>query len=118
MVLGTSAERVARGIAECDRVFGEDWPSKISVESLDLMDCCDCVLGQIAGYYSAGLQSLGVDVDIVSEDYDEWQTSEETFGWAVNHGFNVPDDATDEDVEEIAEIWKKEIRKRQGEGDV
>lgn len=56
----TTKEQVEAGIAFMDKHLPR-WRNRVDVDSLDLMDTCDCVLGQIFGSYADGLELLGLD---------------------------------------------------------
>jgi len=57
--VNTVAERVAAGAALFDdREPG--WYRRRDLDRMDIMSCCDCVVGQRHGTYGAGLIALGI----------------------------------------------------------
>jgi hypothetical protein len=88
--------RVAAGAAFLDeRMPG--WAEWIDLDSLSLMDDCDCVLGQLSGYYRDGVAQFGL------------RLSEE-----VSLGF-MPGEGSAWDLLDAA--WTAEIRKRREDND-
>jgi len=90
-------ERVEQGVRFLDvRVPG--WYEMIDVERLDIRNKYACVLGQVYGEYSKGLQELfGFDLCY-------------TVPLAKDYGFDACDQAA---FPILSEIWKNTIRPRQ-----
>lgn len=92
-------ERITAGVALLDAHFranprpdGFDWRSIVDPDTLDLMDSCRCVLGQVFGIYAEGLTVLGL---IDPEDWDNpeaWpEGAEEAPPESSDYGFATPD---------------------------
>lgn len=91
-------EHVARGTALLD-ARKPGWAFHIDLVTLDMTSCYQCVLGQLYGRYSEGLERL----DILDEG--DWQ-----------HGFDAKTGTARRDVtEQIAEInrlWRDLVETR------
>lgn len=77
------------------QVLDEDypgWEKKVNVETLNIDDLYNCVLGQLYYRYSAGVEALS--------GYDFY--SDEAWQWAVDHGFDSGS----------TNRWREEIRNR------
>lgn len=53
------ADRVSRGAELLDREQPE-WAGRISLDDLHMRDCDECVLGQIFGDFTEGVDVLGI----------------------------------------------------------
>jgi hypothetical protein len=53
-------ERVTAGSGLLDEVYGPTWQERIDVNQLSLEHCDRCILGQLEGGYTAGLERLGI----------------------------------------------------------
>lgn len=86
--------RVKRGIALLEERYGPTWVDHMKLSDLDLSSEERCVLGQIYGGFSYGIDNLGIDAE---ESYD--------FGFDINtlESPVIPYDA-------IQEIWERELR--------
>lgn len=87
-------ERVDAGETLLDENYGTDgWRHKIDLNTLDLSDVYQCVLGQLFDSYTSGLYTFGHGFDTE---------------WAVEHGFS----ATGEynyGYDELTAEWKHRI---------
>lgn len=94
-------ERVDRGEALFDRVFGIEWDERVNLDTLNLGSPDSCVVGQFAGHVSVALYGY---VDEALEDIgyaeavellqyggskDEATSMEYDRRWQVSHGFEV-----------------------------
>lgn len=64
-------ERIAKGVKYLDKDLGPNWPERISLEELDLVDCYYCVIGQLYGEFSDRfdpVEALPYGFDIVIGD--------------------------------------------------
>lgn len=73
-----SCDIVRRGAAFLDERVGLDWPLKIDLEVFDLAVTDKCVLGQLYGEYSVGVDRL-LRRDLDAADYGFWALS--SYGW-------------------------------------
>lgn len=89
----TPAERVARGVELLDRVR-PGWAGEIHQESLDMVDCCHCVLGQLFGDFQ----------------YGEDELFGYQYGAAGDHGFYT---STHRDYSALQSEWCRVIAERQ-----
>lgn len=80
------AERVQRGAKLLDEK-SPGWAAKVALDRLDMFSDCGCVLGQIYGLYSRGLDALGLES-------------------GMNLGFNSFRMGL------LADLWRAEIRAR------
>lgn len=87
------AETVARGIALLDEHGPEGWLEKIDPQDLNLQSTSQCVLGQVYGDFSVGLEKLldesGREV-ILASAYG--------FDWPQADGSECEDELADEDI--------------------
>ena len=86
-------ERVRNGIKFLNSKYGRVWRKKVDLDSLDLRISCNCVLGQLEGSYTAGV--------------NKWNLSTpgaEGFGF----GFFL-EDASYEQWNRLTDTWKREI---------
>lgn len=70
-------KRVQRGIALLEKKHGPNWVDRVDLETLELMNCENCVLGQLYGRYSAGTSALHItfeapDYGFTIRDDDGW----------------------------------------------
>lgn len=84
--------RVKRGMALLEERFGPGWVDLVDLAALDLVEGDRCVLGQVCGGYSNGLDDLGGEdgpwsdahgFSIYSDDIDGWWPHERDDGWEV-----------------------------------
>lgn len=68
MFLKSYEERVATGAALLDKI-NPNWYTRIDSGSLDLLSTRYCVLGQIYGSYSKGLDELYIDTGGYSQGF-------------------------------------------------
>lgn len=89
--------RVREGIAYLDANAPDGWRSKINLRNFNMAEPCQCVLGQVFGYYWDAVQDLaGIDPDA-----DQAPTA-----WEVDNGFNLPEDAdADDDWDALERAW-------------
>lgn len=92
-------KRVKRGIRFLDKTLGRrKWVKKIRLNKLDLSDPNTCVIGEIFGGYTRGLEGLNKDKK-----------------WGRKNGFNLPVVAsvTDkyEDFQVLTRLWKETLAK-------
>jgi len=74
------------------------WENAIVVESLDMDNICDCVLGQLYGSYCEGLGALGLNGR-----------------YGCTYGFNIfptRDSKIESTMEKLTTLWVAEINKR------
>ena len=76
------------------------WAEEIDLDTLDMGDCIECVLGQLYGDYMDGMAAL----DPAAAESDEEPA------WAVDLGFNFGDMATE--YSDLDRAWRAEITKR------
>lgn len=90
------------------------WAHRIDLAELDLECTYSCVLGQLEGSYSRGMEAIEAPTSFRSR-------------WSQAHGFMVQDDTADEYeenggavYEDLTEAWREEIEprlyERYGEG--
>lgn len=112
---GWIEDRVARGVAILDERV-PNWRAKVNAARLRIESSCDCVLGQINGTFSTGLdlvydaathRELYVDYDNSYLGYDAITLPKRDARrqWALDHGFL----AHDCDVIEIESEWRKHL---------
>jgi|SRR5215813_3665998 len=63
-------DRVLRGIELLNDIYGPDWVDHVDPRRLVMSDESHCVLGQVYGDYSLGLEKLQDQADWV---HDGWQ---------------------------------------------
>lgn len=98
----TYEERVAKGAAWLDKMYGPGWADIIHLETLRMPSTCDCILGQLEG------------------DYHNSPIAE---GDAEEHGFILLFAGPDENdgrgfyqqYELLEQEWVRLIRERRGE---
>lgn len=126
MSIVKASAAVAKGVAELDRlkcctipcsdtngklgIVPSNWRTKIKASTLDLGDGYECVLGQIFGNYTKGLEKLGHLDDTqwgrengFESSYSEYSSTELTTAWKVALGF---ESATDNQVIKVGDILK------------
>jgi len=84
--------QIRSGIEILDDIIGPIWIRSIDVESLDIRDCNQCILGQLYGSYECGVDYL-------------FQGSEQR---ASDHGFIAPSDG----IDRLTQEWKNVIDKK------
>lgn len=57
------ASRVARGVAAQDQ-YRPGWLNKVNAETLNILSAANCLLGQTAGDFGAGLAALTKDMGL------------------------------------------------------
>jgi hypothetical protein len=87
-----TALRIIKGVKALDFHRDDDWPRLIDLERLEMSDGCDCVLGQLYGFYNDGIEALsrkyfegrelGLYVD-VNADEEEWHDLTERWRLAL-----------------------------------
>lgn len=74
-------ERVKRGMALLERAYGINWVDYIDLDTLELRDGNACVLGQVYGSYTRGVDTLWprpalsyavIDHGFVARNDPEW----------------------------------------------
>lgn len=88
---------VQAGAELLDRVH-PGWFEKINVETLDLVECDRCVLGQLYGHFRKGVEAVGLPVTL----YNMYVGAE--------YGFNVYGPACDCDA--LTPDWIEAINER------
>lgn len=84
----TDQDRAANGAALFDRKGLPDWFMRVTPSTLNVSSCSDCVCGQVYGWYSVGIDKLGI-----------------TTAYSWEHGFSGASDA-------LHEAWREQIMKR------
>lgn len=104
-------ERVKRGIALLEREYGPSWVDHIDLDRLDLRSGGSCVLGQLYGCYTDGLQVLWPELSAEADtDVDGWEKI--SAGVGHQHGFFAASDRRDgcygpsQDWIALNEAWK------------
>lgn len=86
------------------------WRSRVDVETLDIIDCHRCVLGQIferaarGGFYPDGYTFVTRGLR-AGEGED----------WAIAHGFTLSRFADDEDWDALQDAWIAELAVKVGD---
>lgn len=94
-------DEIARGMIKLEQEFGEDFHTKIDLDSLNMGNCTQCVLGQMGaadhdGDYATTLELLS------------WHTPE-----AIEHGFEAPDGHRDSDgYGRLTNEWRRALAAR------
>jgi hypothetical protein len=57
--LALVSARVENGMQLLDRVY-PGWEKKVNLETLDIMSCRHCILGQLYGDYDDGVRWVGI----------------------------------------------------------
>jgi hypothetical protein len=92
-----NVERVNRGIALMDQKYPHWW-RVLDIQTLDLRSTSNCVLGQVAGDFLDGMNTL-----FGRPGYVPWHVG-------VDHGF----DATSwQNTKHVQSLWKNEVARRQ-----
>lgn len=60
--------RVARGAAHLDRVR-PNWFTEIDEGTLEMSNCCRCIIGQLTGNFYRGLAMLDFPDDVTTTEY-------------------------------------------------
>jgi hypothetical protein len=79
-VQAVAAKLAERGAHWCDQEYGVDWPVRIDLDQLDMIEQDRCVIGQLEGDFSALYDRLPTG-SIDAQDV-----------WAAHHGFVAPAD--------------------------
>jgi hypothetical protein len=99
----SARRRVARGATLLDQIDPE-WAEMIDLDSLDLHNGCDCILGQRYDFYTTGLRQLFARDSPKTEDYLRIQ--------GRRHGFAALDPTSRRQWKQLTQLWKAEILKR------
>jgi len=91
VILMTIKQRVTAGAKWCTKTYGRGWRRKISLSRLNVSSECDCILGQLDGFYSRAVLVRGL------------VPGDDTF----RYGFNV----RMLDHGKLTAAWKDEIRR-------
>jgi hypothetical protein len=107
--LGTIAERAARGAALLDEIRPGWWRS-VAFDQLAMDSCDQCVLGQVFGEYSDGLQALDAHANqgskvrvTIDEDY---------YGFDLTDVEKLGDADENAAWEDLASAWRSEVAYR------
>jgi len=72
--------QISKGVKYLDEDLGPNWPERISLDELDMVDCLYCVIGQLYGEYFEHMQSFDgtpLGFDLIGSGYDiltaEWK---------------------------------------------
>lgn len=84
-------DRVERGAALLDTTT-PDWCMGVSFQRLSMVNCTECVLGQLYGHYSKGVSRL--------------LTAAGSFDGSASHGFSITDEQYDLDPPERTMAWR------------
>jgi hypothetical protein len=57
MALFKYPQSISEAAADLDKVI-PNWEEKISLESLNMLNCTKCILGQLFGHYDDGMNQL------------------------------------------------------------
>ena len=82
--------RAQKGAAFLDRVL-PDWASRVNPAAIRIESTTECVLGQIYGRFSEGVNALGI-----------------SFGQSARYGFNRPRFL----FQRLNRAWAAEVRRR------
>lgn len=94
-----------RGIALLNERLDPDWVSEINLDTLDIADATDCVLGQLYGWYGTGLDEL----DLLKYDVPVWREPHE-------YGFSVCDWRNpDLEVQALNAAWREGVTRLRAE---
>lgn len=103
-------ERVAAGAAYLDahpERYG-DWVDRIDEDELDINSCVQCMLGQLEGDYSDGMDNIQDAAEFPT--VGDWNTDYAArCDWSTEHGFcgyNYPDELS------LTSAWATLIRER------
>lgn len=103
-------KQVRAGAAVLDE-FRIDWIDVIDFDALDMRQVHTCILGQTWGNYWLGLEDLGKALNVKAGD-----PVDGTSTWAVEHGFDVPENADDDvakaEYRVLGWLWENEIASR------
>lgn len=95
---------VQRGMALLDEKV-PDWLDAIVLDELELACTQTCILGQVCGHYSHGVDELG----------GEHMTYMEALRWSYHHGFNLLINSPESQWQVLNDAWKAAIlRRRKG----
>jgi len=88
-------KEIERGMEVLDSQLGPTWPLKIDASCLELMDPCQCVVGQLTGSFVLTLQRWGI-----------WGNSDKlTDSRPSMYGFALPDECYDESNSPKPGMW-------------
>lgn len=75
-------QRVQAGVRMLDQKLGSTWRKNINLERFNLMNTRCCMLGQLFGSYSRGVQALGLtgDYEAVACGFESKNWTFEEFG--------------------------------------
>ncbi len=91
----TLKSKVIKGAKILD-ALRSGWARKINMTNLDLEDCDECIIGQLFGEY------LSKDAELLTKD-----------ALGADLGYDLlPQDDRMENWENLARLWKEQIRKR------
>lgn len=94
-------DRVEAGAEYLDKHF-PGWEDRINVATLSLINCQQCVLGQLTGHYAEALAALPDVKNLLGDDEDDW---------ARDHAFSI-EDAQGYDWNDMTVAWKELIARR------
>lgn len=98
-------QNVANGSALLD-IARPNWYNEIDLERLDLTMPVDCILGQLYGIYSDGIDDLHLTTN------DRYSA---VGGTSARFGFTMPNYEPHEDWERLTNLWRKEIKRKRRE---
>jgi hypothetical protein len=109
-------DRARRGALLLDQVK-PGWASKVEPEELEMGSCCQCLLGHVYGEWEWGVVNIGgwqlaATEQSDFEPGDELNLNRDGYEWSSRHGFGLADDEPQYLWEELADIWRDEIRRR------
>lgn len=96
-----------------------DWADRISLKELNLMATDSCVLGQVLGDFTEGLNRLQAEGIIKVKwtfQFCSWSCSTSGSRWTYRYGFNLPE-RYDYHLswERLTSAWKDEVHARRPE---
>lgn len=86
-----------------------DWAQRIELDCFQMDDCQECIVGQAIGDYGTSIAK--------ASGSHSW--SKVGNDWAVEHGFDVPMKAYEDDAEyeaylDLETLWTEQVRDRLG----
>jgi hypothetical protein len=90
--------QIAKGVEYLDQDLGRSWPNKITLEELDLTDCCYCIIGQIYGDF-----------------WDKFHFSNHAVPFGFSLDCYLPHDRAQLEYKKLTQEWKEKIAQLRAE---
>jgi hypothetical protein len=80
--------------------YDPDWSRRINLDTLNIHDPVNCVIGQVLGSFYMGINALNY-----RDAMDPWVTTQQAAQWALEHAL----DCAEEDAALLNTLWRTKV---------